>query len=277
MKLFILSIAAFVIMIIGYNYYEFSILKFDKVHKLKNNYISFTIDTNNKPQYKIVKSMPSAWVKLDNISYMAAHSILVSEDWGFYQHSGYDLNQIRKAFTDIITDKRYRGASTITQQLVKNLFLSNEKSISRKLKEFLIAIKIENVLSKKEILEIYLNIIEYGEGLFGIKNASYFYFKKHPKDLTPKEGAFLAMLLPNPKKYSQSFRDQHLTEFATKIIKSILDKMIQAKYISKEDALIFKLQKFGWEIESPSPEKPNLEVTPTEMDELDESDWGAEP
>lgn len=280
MKLFIISIVTFVLIIFGYNYYEFSILKFDKVYKLKNNYISINIDSNNKPHYKIVKKHPNTWVRLENINYIAHQSILVSEDWGFYQHSGYDLNQIKKAITDILTNKRYRGASTITQQLVKNLFLTNEKSFSRKIKEFLIAIKIESVLSKNQILEVYLNIIEYGEGLYGIANASKFYFNKSPKNLTPKEGAFIAMLLPNPKKYSQSFRDKKLTDFAKKIINSIIDKMVQAKYFSKEEAIIFKLQKFDWELnttESPEliPETEEVQDTPVHnrgsLDDLLES------
>ena len=161
---------------------------------------------------------------------------MVSEDWAFYQHHGYDPNQIKEALNKDVAERRFaRGASTITQQVAKNVFLDSEKNMGRKLKEFLLAVKIEEKFKKPKILEVYLNVIEFGEGLYGIGPAARFYFSKAPKDLTAKEGAFLAMLLPSPKKYSVSFREKRLTKYARRTVNSILGKLVQARYITEEE------------------------------------------
>ena len=162
-------------------------------------------------------------------------AILISEDWAFYSHPGYDESQIREAIEESIeSGKLKRGASTITQQVVKNVYLSQEKSIIRKIREIWLATKIEKVLGKKRIFEIYLNIAEWGEGVFGIRDASRRYFNKSPSELSAKEGAFLAMLLPSPKKYSVSYRKKTLTRYARRIIHSILNKMVSANILTPE-------------------------------------------
>lgn len=109
------------------------------------------------------------------------------------------------------------------------------------------ALYLERILSKNQILELYLNIIEYGDGLYGIKAASQHYFQKKFQELTPKEGAFLAMLLPNPKKYSLSFRGKQLTPYAKKIIESILHKLSVTKYITHEEKIEAQKMPFSWE------------------------------
>lgn len=143
--------------------------------------------------------------------------------------------------------KRVRGASTISQQLAKNLFTDGDRSYLRKIKELIATVILERALSKERILELYLNVIEYGEGIYGIEAAAKHYFKKSASELNTKEGAFLAMLLPNPKRYSQSFRERKLTEYAEETINKILDKMAVAKYISKEEALFLKSQPLSFE------------------------------
>jgi len=105
----------------------------------------------------------------------------------------------------------------------------------------------ERNLSKEKILETYLNIAEFGPGIYGIKAASEYYFKKSPKSLTPREGAFLAMLLPSPEKYGQSFRERELTEFAEKSVENILEKMVQAKFLKEEQLESSKKEVFSWE------------------------------
>jgi membrane peptidoglycan carboxypeptidase len=143
--------------------------------------------------------------------------------------------QIREAIEESIeSGKLKRGASTITQQMVKNVFLSQEKSLIRKARELWLATKVEKVLGKKKILEIYLNIAEWGEGIFGIGRASQHYFHKSASELTAKEGAFLAMLLPSPKKYSISFRKKELTRYARKTVNSILNKLVSANVLTYE-------------------------------------------
>ena len=186
-------------------------------------------------EVEIVKNQPSNWTSINQISKPAQMAILISEDWAFYSHPGYDEKQIREAIEESIeSGKLKRGASTITQQVVKNVYLSQEKSLIRKARELWLATKIEKVLGKKRILEIYLNIAEWGEGVFGISQAAQFYFQKSPSQLTAKEGAFLAMLLPSPKKYSISYRKKELTKYAKKTVHSILNKLVSANVLTSE-------------------------------------------
>ena len=186
-------------------------------------------------EVEIIKNQPVGWTPLSQVSKNAQMAILISEDWAFYSHPGYDEQQIREAIEKSIeVGKLKRGASTITQQVVKNIYLTQEKSLIRKVREIWLATKIEKVLGKKRILEIYLNIAEWGEGIFGIGAASQYYFQKPPSGLTAKEGAFLAMLLPSPKKYSISFRKKKLTPYARKTIRTLLSKLTSAKILTTE-------------------------------------------
>ncbi|CAN0055959.1 unnamed protein product, partial [Chrysoparadoxa australica] len=196
--------------------------------------------------YELVKKKPKSWTSLKEVNYTAVHALVVSEDWAFYDHNGYDLGQIKEAAEEAVKGERTRGASTISQQVVKNLFLSPEKSITRKAKELMYSTYMERNVSKEKILETYINIAEFGPGIYGIKAASQYYFKKSPKDLTPKEGAFLAMLLPSPVRYGESFREGSLTPFAEKTVNSILDKMVRAKYLKADQAESAKEQNFNW-------------------------------
>ncbi len=200
-----------------------------------------------KVKYTIVSERPKNWVSLKEMDYTAIHAIVISEDWAFYDHSGYDVNQIKEAAEEAIEGDRTRGASTISQQLVKNIFLSPKKELSRKAKELGISVYMERNIPKEKILETYLNVIEFGPGIYGIKAAAKHYFDKSPKDLNAREGAFLAMLLPNPKKNSQSFRDKKITPFAKKRINNVLEKMSVAKYIRDDQVKGLKKKAFKWE------------------------------
>ncbi len=206
------------------------------IKDLKTRYPHVIYHGSKEPfDVEIRKSRPDNWVSLGQVSRPAQMAILISEDWAFYSHPGYDEKQIREAIEESIeSGKLKRGASTITQQMVKNVFLSQEKSLVRKVRELWLATKVEKVLGKKRILEIYLNIAEWGEGIFGIGRAARHYFSKHPSELTAKEGAFLAMLLPSPKKYSISFRKRELTRYARKTVNSILNKLVSANVLTYE-------------------------------------------
>lgn len=200
-------------------------------------------------KYELVPSRPSHWLELKDISYEARWAIVISEDWAFYQHEGLDFNQLKMAITESLVQKKLvRGASTITQQVIKNALLSSEKSIIRKLKEVILAMMIERRLSKEQLLEIYLNLVELGKDIYGIKLASYYYFQKHPSKLDAKEGAFLAMLLPSPKRYAQSFRDKKLTTFAKEQVSQILNKLEMAKVITTKQKIQYDLQPLSFEI-----------------------------
>jgi monofunctional biosynthetic peptidoglycan transglycosylase len=128
-----------------------------------------------------------------------------------------------------------RGGSTITQQLIKNAFFSSDKSLIRKLKEAILAHRLEEVMSKKEILEKYLNTIEFGPNIYGIKPAAQHYFNKSPADLNLLESSFLAFLLPNPKGYYQSFKKRQLTPFARKMVLLISKRLYFYKKVSQEE------------------------------------------
>jgi monofunctional biosynthetic peptidoglycan transglycosylase len=139
------------------------------------------------------------WVPLDRISERLQTAVIVAEDGGFYGHQGFDFYEIREAFERNWEEGRtVRGASTITQQLAKNLFLSSERSYLRKLDEALLAHRLEEALSKKRILEIYLNVIEWGDGIYGAEAAARAVLGKSAADVGTAEAALLAAMIPSP-------------------------------------------------------------------------------
>lgn len=182
------------------------------------------------------------YVYLKKISPYLLKTVVLTEDSMFWQHKGFDWASIKKNYEENTKLGFYkRGGSTITQQLAKNMFLTPEKSLVRKGLEALITVKIENVLTKREILERYLNVIEFGKNIYGIKAASQHYFQKQPIDLDIVESAFLAMLLPNPKKYAASYYKKELTPFASKRINRIIHDLYQYHRINDDeynDALV---------------------------------------
>lgn len=182
--------------------------------------------------YAQTANMPNEWVSFSKISKNIKGAILVSEDGKFYRHQGYDPESLRDKIYDVFVKKRkLKGGSTITQQLVKNLYLSKDKTLSRKGREFVLTLFLERYASKDKIFETYLNVIEYGKDLYGIKNATKFYFKKSPHQLSAREGAFLAMLLPNPVRYSRSYKNKILSRYARRQVDSILLRMRQNDFI----------------------------------------------
>lgn len=142
------------------------------------------------------------WIPLKEVNRNLIYAIVLSEDSYFFSHAGLDYDALIAALADNIKNREWRfGASTISQQTVKNLYLTREKTLSRKLQELILTRRFENTLSKNEILELYLNIIEFGPDLYGIANASQYYFHKSPKEVNAAEGAYLALLMPSPRKY----------------------------------------------------------------------------
>jgi monofunctional biosynthetic peptidoglycan transglycosylase len=175
------------------------------------------------------------YVPLRNISSNIQKAIISTEDGKFYSHNGFDSEGIELCLEKIKQKRHFVcGGSTITQQLAKNMFLSKNKNLMRKGIEALITMKIEKTLTKKEILEKYLNVVQFGKNIYGVKKASQFYFKKSPGHLDVVESAFLAMVLPNPEKYSQSYYRKDLTRFARRRITTIIENMYQYKMIQEE-------------------------------------------
>lgn len=151
-------------------------------------------------KYKIIQK----WIPYSAISPYLIKAVIIAEDDKFWSHEGFDYEAIQKAIErDIKTKKFKRGGSTISQQLTKNLYLTPSKNPIRKIREAIITYRIEKILSKKRILEIYLNIAEWGErGIFGIEAASEYYYGKPASAIEPMEAARLASVLPNPHKFN---------------------------------------------------------------------------
>jgi len=146
------------------------------------------------------------FIPLAEVPPLFLRTLLLGEDAGFYTHPGIDFREVPAALlTDWARGGAARGASTITQQLAKNLFLSHEKNVGRKLQEVPLTLLLESALGKDRILEIYLNVIEWGPGLYGLRPAARTYFGREPRELTPAQMAFLVSLIPGPVKYQSSF------------------------------------------------------------------------
>lgn len=141
----------------------------------------------------------SGFTPLPAISPHMVAAVLTTEDGGFWRHRGFNTSQFREALRRNLEAGKVRlGASTITMQMVKNVLLSHERTLSRKLQEVFLTWYVESVLSKQRIMEIYLNAVEFGPGIYGITHAADHYFGKHPSELHSKEAAFLALMLPSP-------------------------------------------------------------------------------
>ncbi len=162
------------------------------------------------------------WVSLAHIPKHVRKAVLITEDARFYNHAGIDWHEVGKSFeTNWEKGRIVRGGSTITQQLAKNLYLSTSRDPIRKFKELLIAWMLEATLSKKRILELYLNIIEWGRGIFGIEAAAQRYFHKSASQLTREQAASLAAVIPSPLRHKPT----QLTPFLQKKKDVILKRM----------------------------------------------------
>ncbi|MEY8881514.1 monofunctional biosynthetic peptidoglycan transglycosylase [Donghicola sp. XS_ASV15] len=153
------------------------------------------------------------WVPMDEIAPMMARSVVAAEDANFCNHWGFDMSAIR----DAIEDGGNRGASTLSQQVVKNVYLWQGRNWTRKALEALMTPLVEAAWSKRRIVEVYLNVAEFDEGIFGVEAAARTYFGTTPEDLTAREAALLAALLPNPKERDAANPSQFVARRASQI------------------------------------------------------------
>jgi len=171
------------------------------------------------------------WVSIDRIPPFLQKALVAIEDSRFYEHGGIDVRGIARALMkDVIKGKMVEGGSTITQQLIKNKYLSGEKTIDRKLKEAQLAIEFERKYSKKQILEMYLNEIYYGNGAWGIAQAARLYFDKNPEELTDGECALLAGVPKSPARYNPLGKAARVTGRRDLVLK----RMVELKIISRK-------------------------------------------
>lgn len=228
----ILSFVLYVILIIAGNY-----AIDDK--KMVMDSATTLIDRNGDPITKLYVENRDI-VEITEVPSHVQHAFIAIEDARFLQHRGVDYRAIGRAlYRDIIARSKVEGGSTITQQLVKNTFLSNEKTLLRKTKEVLIAINIERKYSKEEILEMYLNRIYFGHGVYGIQAAANLYFNKDVSELTVDEGALLAALPKAPNTYSPI----NNPELSLQRRNLVLTVMEQRGYLSAEEVISLQRRK----------------------------------
>lgn len=163
---------------------------------------------------------------LDQISPYMVASVMSTEDGGFWKHKGFITSQFQAALRRNLEAGRIRlGASTITMQMVKNVLLSHERTLSRKLQEMFLTWYVEQSLTKQRIMEIYLNVIEFGPGIYGVTRAAQHYYGKLPLDLTPPEAAYLALMLPSPVRRHVNYCEGGLTPVFQAKMKRLLSIM----------------------------------------------------
>jgi monofunctional glycosyltransferase len=182
------------------------------------------------------------WVPYSRVSDYLKKAILVGEDINFFSHRGIDYEEIKESIKIDWEKKKFaRGASTITQQLARNLFLSTSKNPLRKIKEILIAFRLEKALSKTRIFELYLNLVEWGDGIYGCEAASRVYFGKSCSDLTPNEAIRMSTSLPFPRKYPPISTAKRF-ERRRRII---YNRMLKYGFIPKEEEKVSEMDSIG--------------------------------
>jgi monofunctional biosynthetic peptidoglycan transglycosylase len=192
------------------------------------------LDAKGKPIEVEVGPGTKQWIAINRVSRHVVNAVVAAEDGKFYEHYGFDFDAIGKAIELNRKKGRYvRGASTISQQVVKMTFLTREKTLIRKAREAAGTIFMELLMSKDRILEWYINLCEFGGGIYGVKPAGNYYFKTRPELLTIEQAVNLAVVIPSPNKWSKGLRNKSLTPFGERRFARIVRNMYQAGYITE--------------------------------------------
>ncbi len=225
-KIFIFTFFSIIIIILSLYVYAFITPKFNiNTSKSITYYDKYGNDLFQERE-------KNDYVELKNISDYVKNSIVSIEDKNFYNHKGFDYLRIAKAMLVNLKSKKLKeGASTISQQYIKNLYLTFDKTWERKIQEALLTLELETHYSKNEILEGYLNTIDFGAGNYGIKEASKYYFNKEPKDLSLAEASIIVGIPKNPSYYNPVTNYENAKERQ----KNVLISMVKNKYISKDE------------------------------------------
>jgi monofunctional biosynthetic peptidoglycan transglycosylase len=169
------------------------------------------------------------WVPLEDISNNLQKAVIASEDGNFLKHSGFDFKAMQKAFKNNNRGKKLKGGSTISQQTAKNVFLWQGRSYVRKGLEAYFTFLIELIWGKERIMEVYLNSIEMGNGVYGAEAASEYWYRKKAKDLTKNQAAGIAAILPNPRKYKATNSSSYIEKRKNKIVR-IMNQIGKIEY-----------------------------------------------
>ena len=226
LKIFIFSFFTFIIVYLSLYVYAFITPKFQINTSKKIIYY----DKNNDDIFS--ENLNNDYVKLSDITNFTKNAIISIEDKNFYNHRGFDYPRILKAMIiNIKSGKIKQGASTISQQYIKNLYLTFDKTWERKIEEAFLTLELETHYSKNEILEGYLNTIDFGGGNYGIKEASKYYFNKNPKELTKAEASILVGIPKSPNYYNPIFNYKNAKNRQYSVLKS----MVNNRYISENE------------------------------------------
>ncbi len=212
-----------------------SILTLPSVAPLASPRTSMTIavkDWKKRDRSFVVGPRNPRWTPYGSIPPAMRKAVIAAEDANFYAHEGVDYEAMKEAIlADIEKGGFVRGGSTITQQLAKNLYLTREKTLMRKLKEIVLARRIDDTISKRRILELYLNVVELGPMVYGVGHAADYYFGKHPSGMTLRECSFLAAMLPGPKVYNPYRKMGRVMKRSGRILR----RMVGARMITREE------------------------------------------
>lgn len=235
-------------------------------------------------QVELCPTSPS-YVKFNQLPKHLVAALIAAEDASFYFHKGFDWDEIKDSFEKSMDAGRWvRGGSTLTQQLAKNLYLSKEKSLLRKMKEFFVSQELEKALTKPQIIEKYFNVVEFGPEIFGITKAAQHYFRKSPGALSPAESAYLVSLLPSPVKYSSAFRARkELSNFNKRRVSRILSLLLLQHKISEEE-YNYELRRAEYSLWAVPPDESMIftgdtepsQALPTTEDEIQKADQALE-
>ncbi len=201
------------------------------VNALKRPFVFVSRPPGWAPTRLVMGPERKNWVPYSRLGRNVIAAFLAAEDQRFFKHRGFDVENIRRALAlDLQRGEFAKGASSISQQVVKNVFLNHRRNLSRKLQEFVLTWRLEQVLPKKRILEIYLNMVEMGPGLFGVRAAARHYFQKEPSQLDPLQAAHLAAITPNPRYYFRKFASG----------RAGMDWLLHLRWV------LFQMHRLGW-------------------------------
>jgi penicillin-binding protein 1A len=206
------------------------------IERLKRPFVH-RVETSAGQELEIRISPESPdFLALADVPPLFLRTLLIAEDANFYGHPGVDLSELPMSMaTNFARGSFARGGSTISQQLAKNLFLSRRKTISRKLEEASLALLLDSALGKSRVLEVYLNVIEWGPGLYGLRPAARHYFGVEPQALTPKQMTFLVSLIPGPVKYQRSLAGGVPTPFFDGLMTTLLTRLQSVGALSETE------------------------------------------
>ncbi|MBI2985291.1 MAG: monofunctional biosynthetic peptidoglycan transglycosylase [Deltaproteobacteria bacterium] len=251
-------------LIVGLAFHEYSALPDVTPLRKKNPRTTALMELRDQ-EYRTKVTRPvrqQSWASYDAVSEHLKRAILISEDAAFFSHKGVDLFELKEAIKEDWEEGKFkRGASTITMQLARNLYLSPSKNPLRKIREIIITWQLENSLSKRRIFELYLNVVEWGPGIYGAEAAARHYFSKSARDLDPEEAATLAALLPSPR----NPREKGLLYRRN----LILTRLAKIGYIGEEEFLRAKNLPLWHKHES----KPNDSPGSDRPEETPEESW----